>query len=83
MNTLEEIRLQAEEIDRLMTININSKFQFNEKYSIIHLMYKAARERSGEDLITYIVAKQLIDKVKPSDVVFLTSGFIFYKCRLA
>lgn len=29
MNTLEEIKLQAEEIDRLMTTNITSKFQFN------------------------------------------------------
>ena len=83
MNTLEEIKLQAEEIDRLMTTNITPKFQFNEKYPIIQLMYNAARERSGGDPIVYTIAKQLVDRVKPGDVIFLTSGFIFYKWRFA
>ncbi|RKX74363.1 MAG: hypothetical protein DRP87_17015 [Spirochaetes bacterium] len=82
MNTLEEIKLQAEEIDRLMTTNITSKYQFNEKYPIVPLMYQAARERSGGDPLTYTVAKKLIDTIEPGDTVFLTSGFIFYKWRL-
>lgn len=83
MNTLEEIKLQAEEIDRLITTNITSKFQFNEKYPIIQLMYNAARKKAGGDPLTYMVAKNLVDTVKPGDIIFLTSGFIFYKWRLA
>ena len=83
MNTLEEIKLQAEEIDRLMTTNITSKFQFNEKYPIIQLMYNAARKKAGGDPLSYMVAKNLVDTVKPGDIIFLTSGFIFYKWRLA
>lgn len=83
MNTLKDIKLHAEEIDQLMTTNITPKYQFNEKYPITQLMYKAARERSGGDPLTYTVAKQLVDRVKPGDVVFLSSGFIFYKWRFA
>ena len=51
MNTIEEIILQAEEIDRLMTTNITPKYQFNEKYPITKLMYESARERLGGDPI--------------------------------
>ena len=83
MNPIDEIKLQAEEIDRLMTTNITSKYQFNEKYPIVPLMYQAARERAGGDPLTFTVGRKLMEAVSPGDAVFLTSGFIFYKWHMA
>ncbi|MDI7247537.1 MAG: DUF4392 domain-containing protein [Bacillota bacterium] len=76
MLTDQEVKLTAEEIERLITTSMGAKFFRIAEHPIIRIMYEAAREKAGGDPITFLAAKRLVDVIKPGDVVFISTGFM-------
>ena len=74
--TEKDIKLAADEIDRLVCAPIGSKFFRRTEYPLIHLLYEAARRKTATgDPLTYQAAKGLVDHVKPGDVVIFLTGW--------
>jgi hypothetical protein len=74
--TEKDIKLAADEIDRLVCAPIGSKFFRRTEYPLIHLLYEAARKKTATgDPLTYQAAKGLADRVKPGDIVIFLTGW--------
>jgi hypothetical protein len=74
--TLEQAKVVADGIDRLITAPIGAKFFGRTEYPYVRLMYEAARAKAKDnDPLTYIAAKGLIDNVKPGDSVIILTGW--------
>jgi hypothetical protein len=70
-----DAELSAEEIDCLIRTGIGAKFHGTVTEPIIHILYSSARSKLGGKPLTFLSARQLMERVKPKETVLFLTGW--------